>query len=68
LLFTQAIESAEHLIWIASPYFVRDGRVMGALQLAALRGVDVRVLMPRHLINTIPDYNALAGRILRFSK
>ncbi|MEO0557273.1 MAG: phospholipase D-like domain-containing protein [Bacteroidota bacterium] len=24
-----------------------DGRVLGALQLAALRGVDVRVLMPR---------------------
>ena len=47
LLFTHAIESAEHRIWIASPYFVPDGRVLGALQLAALRGVDVRVLMPR---------------------
>ena len=47
LLFTHAIESAEERIWIASPYFVPDGRVLGALQLAALRGVDVRVLMPR---------------------
>ncbi len=47
LLFTHAIESAESRIWIASPYFVPDGRVLGALQLAALRGVDVRVLMPR---------------------
>jgi len=47
LLFTHAIESAEERIWIASPYFVPDGRVMGALQLAALRGVDVRILMPR---------------------
>lgn len=47
LLFTHAIESSEKRVWIASPYFVPDGRVLGALQLAALRGVDVRVLMPR---------------------
>ncbi len=47
LLFAHAIESAERRVWIASPYFVPDGRVLGALQLAALRGVDVRILMPR---------------------
>lgn len=47
LLFTHTVESAERRVWIASPYFVPDGRVLGALQLAALRGVDVRVLMPR---------------------
>ncbi len=47
LLFAHAIVSAEKRVWIASPYFVPDGRVLGALQLAALRGVDVRILMPR---------------------
>ena len=47
LLYTHAIESAEDRVWIATPYFIPDGRVLGALQLAALRGVDVRVLMPR---------------------
>ena len=47
LLFTHAIESAEERVWIATPYFVPDGRILGALQLAALRGVDVRILMPR---------------------
>ncbi len=47
LLYTHAIESAEKRIWIATPYFVPDGRVLGALQLAALRGVDVRVIVPR---------------------
>ena len=46
LLFAHAIESAERRLWIASPYFVPDGRVLGALQLAALRGVDVRLLLP----------------------
>lgn len=47
LLYAHAIESAQKRVWIATPYFVPDGRVLGALQLAALRGVDVRVLMPR---------------------
>ncbi len=47
LLFAHAIESAETRVWIATPYFVPDGRVLAALQLAALRGVDVRILMPR---------------------
>ena len=47
LLYAHTIESAEERIWIATPYFVPDGRVLGALQLAALRGVDVRILMPR---------------------
>jgi cardiolipin synthase len=47
LLFSHAVESAEERVWIATPYFVPDGRVLGALQLAALRGVDVRLLLPR---------------------
>ncbi|MDX1418410.1 MAG: cardiolipin synthase [Rubricoccaceae bacterium] len=47
LLFAHIAESAEQRVWIATPYFVPDGRVLGALQLAALRGVDVRILMPR---------------------
>ena len=46
LFFMAAISAAKHRIWIASPYFVPDERVVGALQLAALRGVDVRILMP----------------------
>ena len=47
LLYAQAIAAAEERVWIASPYFVPDGMVLGALQAAALRGVDVRVMMPR---------------------
>jgi len=46
LFFTAAINSARERLWIASPYFVPDDRVVGALQLAALRGVDVRILLP----------------------
>lgn len=46
LMFVHAIHSAQKRIWIASPYFVPDDAVIAALQLACLRGVDVRVLIP----------------------
>jgi len=46
LMFTEAINSARERIWIASPYFVPDSQILGALKLAALRGVDVRILLP----------------------
>ncbi len=44
LLFVSALHSARRRIWISAPYFVPDEAVMKALQLAALRGVDVRVI------------------------
>ncbi len=47
LLYAHAIASAERRVWISTPYFVPDGAVFSALQIAALRGVDVRILMPR---------------------
>ncbi|WP_347881028.1 cardiolipin synthase [Pseudodesulfovibrio sp. S3-i] len=46
LMFIQAIESAQDRFWIASPYFVPDSSVMKALQMAAMRGVDVRIMLP----------------------
>jgi len=33
-------------VWISSPYFVPDNVMVRALQAAAIRGVDVRVLLP----------------------
>ena len=47
LFFMHVINSAKKRIWIASPYFVPDTSLMYALQLAALRGVDVRVMLPQ---------------------
>jgi cardiolipin synthase len=46
LFFHQAIAMAEHRLWIASPYFVPDEGLVHALQLAAFRGVEVRILLP----------------------
>jgi cardiolipin synthase len=51
LFFLHAINSAKERLWIASPYFVPDESLMAALQLAAIRGVDVRVMLPN-----IPDH------------
>lgn len=53
LFFLQCINSAQKRLWITSPYFVPTHSIISALQLAALRGVDVRILLPRkpdHLI------------------
>lgn len=40
------INAAHTRLWIASPYFVPGEGVLTALQMAALRGVDVRILLP----------------------
>lgn len=46
LFFTHAINSAEKRVWITSPYFVPDDRIITAMQLAAMRNVDVRLIIP----------------------
>jgi cardiolipin synthase len=45
-MFVHAIHSAQNRFWIASPYFVPNAEVVSALQVAGLRGVDVRILLP----------------------
>jgi cardiolipin synthase len=46
LMFVRALQAARERCWIASPYFIPDPQTMAAMQLAALRGVDVRFLIP----------------------
>ncbi|EPC04363.1 cardiolipin synthetase [Litchfieldella anticariensis FP35 = DSM 16096] len=46
LLVQQAIHNASERFWVTSPYFVPDQGVQDALRLAAMRGVDVRVMIP----------------------
>jgi len=46
LMYHQLIAAARQRIWIASPYFVPDNAIVSALQLAALRDVEVRILIP----------------------
>jgi cardiolipin synthase len=53
LFFLECIASARSRVWIASPYFVPDEALLSALQLAALRGVDVRILLPAKRDHTL---------------
>ncbi|OIJ10125.1 cardiolipin synthase [Anaerobacillus arseniciselenatis] len=45
-LFFSMITSSKKSIWIASPYFIPDDDILSALKIAALSGVDVRILVP----------------------
>jgi cardiolipin synthase len=56
LFFLQAILAAKQRLWIASPYFVPDEGMIAALQLAGLRGVDVRILVPDRSDNRLVDF------------
>jgi len=44
--FLTLIDGARNRIWLATPYFVPDNKIVTALQLAAMRGVDVRIILP----------------------
>ena len=73
LFFTAAIHAARRRLWLSTPYFVPDTAVRSALQLAVLRGVDVRVLIPSRpdhhtvfLSSTLHAYHAVRAGIGMF--
>ena len=47
LALLEMAAAAKERLWLASPYFVPTSAVCEALRSAALRGVDVRILIPR---------------------
>jgi cardiolipin synthase len=46
-LYFAAITTARQRVYVTTPYFVPDDAILTALTTTALRGVDVRVLVPR---------------------
>ncbi len=77
LFFLHAINSAKQRLWIVSPYFVPDEQLMSALQLAALRGVDVRILIPENpdqklvyysSFSYLPEAESVGVRVFRYAK
>lgn len=73
LFFSAAINAARERVWLSTPYFVPDTAVRSALQLAVLRGVDVRVLIPSRpdhhtvfLASTLHAHQALRAGIGMF--
>ena len=53
LYHVEAFNTARDRIWIANPYFVPDEPTSKALELAALRGVDVRIILPANNDNRL---------------
>lgn len=49
-VYLTMLNQAQHSAFIMTPYLILDGQMLGALRLAAERGVDVRILLPH-----IPD-------------
>ncbi|WP_017430331.1 cardiolipin synthase [Vreelandella jeotgali] len=66
LVVQNLIHSADERLWLTSPYFVPDQGVQDALRLAAMRGVDVRVMIPErpdHLLVFLSAFAFLADMI-----
>ncbi len=60
LFVMEAANLARERLWIASPYFVPDSGTVSALQAAALRGVDVRIMLPEkadHLLVYLSSFS-----------
>jgi cardiolipin synthase len=49
------VYAAQKRLWVVTPYFVPDDALAQALTLAARRGVDVRILLPRRSNHRLPD-------------
>lgn len=60
MFFFAAIAAAKQRVWIASPYFVPDSDILTALKHAALRGIEVRILLPDRIDHRIPWLAAFA--------
>ncbi|MBM4250910.1 MAG: cardiolipin synthase [Deltaproteobacteria bacterium] len=60
LFILQLTNLAERRLWLASPYFVPDPAIMHALELAALRGVDVRLMLPYRSDNAFVHWVSLS--------
>jgi cardiolipin synthase A/B len=50
-----AMASARQRVWIATPYFIPDGAIVSALASSAMRGVDVRLLLPERTDHPLVD-------------
>lgn len=64
--YVKMISTAKDKIWIQTPYFIPDESVMQALSIAALSGVDVRLMIPNKSDHLFVRWATLsyAGKLL----
>ena len=53
-VFLSVIQDAKRRLWLASPYFVPSSPLLYAICHAALRGVDVRIILPQMADHLMP--------------
>lgn len=56
--FFTAISGARQRVWLTTPYFIPDESLATAITTAAMRGVDVRVLVPKRGDSKVVTYAA----------
>ncbi len=63
---TSAIMSATQYVYIHSPYFIPPELILGAMQMAALSGIDVRLMIPERSDSRFTDASTYSymGQIL----
>ena len=66
-MYLEAIDRAQHHVYITAAYFIPDRDILQGLLDAAARGVDVRILMPEVSNHVVADWlsRGFYGRLLR---
>jgi len=62
-LYTDSFRRAQQSVYLTTPYFVPDRHTQMELQLAAKRGVDVRLLVPRKNDQRLAQWAARAAYV-----
>jgi len=55
-IFFSMITSAKKSVWLATPYFIPNDDILTALRVAALSGMDVRILFPAKPDKKLPFF------------
>ena len=58
--FFSAIATAKSYIYISTPYFLPNESILTALRTAALSGVDVRLLLPKHSDSKLVSWSSFS--------
>lgn len=55
-MYLEAIDKADHHIWLTHAYFIPDADMRSSLFQAARRGVDVRIIVPEKSNHVVADW------------
>lgn len=60
--YLAGIQGAQHSLYVLTPYFLPEPELLSALNAAAMRGVDVHIVLPEHSNQPLVDW-AAAGML-----